>query len=128
MGYMARGARVPLSKAVSVIWVDVPSITGVTAYSSFVADYVLQNRRSMGVRFNDLTTMPVIVSPSISDEVKQWVSEASPSYSNMWDRTTFPVLVDMTSQSVSYYTETPFRHRISYPELRAFSNKWFGFS
>ncbi len=127
MGFMMGGARVPLSTVVSVIYVDAPSANGVSAYSSFVAKYAVENRRSLGVRFNGLRTIPVMVSPSIRDDVKQWVSETPPSYSNMWDRTAFSVVIDVSSHSISYYTKTPFRHGFSYPELRDFSDKWFSF-
>lgn len=125
-GY-THGAAIPSSKVISAISVDSPSISGVSAYSSFVEKYALENRRSLAIGRKDLTTLPVMVSSGISDELKRWISETSPPYSIMWDRTIFPVLVDMSSRSVIYDEGTPFRHMTFYPELRTACKKWFNF-
>lgn len=122
-----RGARIPLSKVVSVISVDSPSTGGVSAYSSFVEKYALENKTSLSIHNRDLTTLPVVVSSGVTDGLKEWISETAPSYNMMWDRTVFPVLVDMSSRSVIYYKQTPFQHMHTYPDLRNLSDKWFEF-
>ena len=126
-GYTSRGAEIPASKVVSVIEADTPSVNGVSAYSSFMSMYVLDNLGPLAVRYNDLTTLPVMVSSSTPDNVKKWLNEALPDYSIIYDRTIFPVLVDIEARTVTYSKQTPFEHRTSYPELRSFSDKWFGF-
>lgn len=126
-GYTSRGAEITASKVVSVIAVDSPSANGVSAYSSFAGKFVLANLGQLAVRDTDLTTLPVMVSLSVPDDVKNWLYQALPDYSIMYDRTIFPVLVDMATRSISYSKQTPFEHRTYYPELRSFSEKWFGF-
>ncbi len=126
-GYTSRGASAPWSNVVAITSSGVLSPEGTRGFSSFVAKYALENRKSLGVRRNDLTTIAVCVSTAFGDETKKWVSETAPAYGIMWDRAEFPVLLDLTSRAVVYYKQTPFHHMVLYPQLRAFSDKWFGF-
>ncbi len=125
-GTLKMGAKVPWSNVVAVSSIEAPSPDAVRDYSSFVAKYALENRKSLGAHRNDLTTIAVIVSSSFRDDTKQWVRESSPSYSLMWDRVEFPVLVEFGSREITYYAKTPFRNGNLYQSLRSFSDKWFG--
>src|SRR6266516_4464071 len=68
-----------------------------------------------------------MVSENFGDDTKQWVSETSPSFSEMWARTEFPVLVELSSRQITYYRKTPFRKYGLYQNLQKLSDKWFGF-
>lgn len=125
-GYTARGASAPWSNVVAVTSSVVPSPESTLGFSSFVAKYALENRKLLGLRRNDLTTIAVCISSAIGEETKKWLSETAPEYGIMWDRAEFPVLVDLISRTIIYYAKTPFHHMRLYPQLRAYSDKWFG--
>lgn len=126
-GYTMRGAGAPWSNVVAVSTSVALSPGNISGFSSFVAKYALENRKSLGFRRNDLTSIAVCVSSTVGDEIRKWVSETEPAYGIMWDRAEFPVLLDLANHAVIYYKNTPFRHIRLYPQLRAFSDKWFGF-
>ena len=120
---------------IKILWTDIIAVSSVEVrspddargYSSFVAKYALENRHTLGARRNGLSTIAVMVSESFGDDTKQWVSETSPSFSEMWARTEFPVLVELSSRQITCYRKTPFRKYGLYQNLQKLSDKWFGF-
>src|SRR5438094_10454667 len=72
------GTSIPWSEVVAVSLMEIRCPDDARNYSSFLAKYVLKNRHSLHTRWNDLTTVAVIVSSSFGNDTKQWVFETTP--------------------------------------------------
>lgn len=125
------GAVVSYADVVALCSSSIQDPDGIRLYSSTVARYVLDNRHALGVRRNSFATIAGIVAPNFPDSTKQWVSETSPKYSSWWDRAEFPVLIELDSRQITYFTGSPSWHYVSpnslYRILRTNCDKWLGF-
>jgi len=122
------GTSIPWSEVVAVSLMEIRCPDDARNYSSFLAKYVLKNRHSLHTRWNDLTTVAVIVSSSFGNDTKQWVFETTPEYSEMWARAEFPVLVDLGNREIIYPRKGSPGNGPLFENLRYLSDEWFGFS
>ena len=111
--------------AVIVTTMDTPTLDKVEEFSAFAMKYAVDNKRQLGLGSGDTLNMySVIVSNSVSDEVKKGVSDTLPGGSSMHGRTTLPVLVAIDEQRTYYYTKTPIRGGLRYRNLRNFADAY----
>jgi len=111
--------------AVIVTTMDTPTLDKVEEFSAFAMKYAVDNKSQLGLGSGDTLNMySVIVSNSISDEVKKGVSETLPGGNSMHGRTTLPVLVAIDEQRTYYYTKTPIRGGLRYRNLRNFADAY----
>ncbi len=128
-GSTARGAQVPWSNVVAVISINDPSPNDVASYSAWVMKFALANRGSLNVRRNSLSTIAVILCSGPREDTKQWLSQSLPSYSLMWGRAEFPVLVGLDNREVFYCKRIESGAGIPrlYQALQNHADEWFGF-
>jgi len=111
--------------AVIVTTMDTPTLDKVKEFSAIAMKYAVDNKSQLGLGSGDtLNLFSVIVSRSLSDEVKKAVSETRPGGSSMHGRTTLPVLVAIGEQRTYYYTKTPIRGGLRYRSLRNFADTY----
>lgn len=101
-------------------------------FSSFVMDYSIENRATLHegrpqVSQYGVTTLVAIVSDSFNEQVKSWIEQTRPPHGIMKGRTEFPVLVELGTKQIHYYTKTPFNAGLLYRKLRHMSDKYLGF-
>ncbi len=111
--------------AVIVSTIDAPTLGKIEEFSAFAMKYAVDNKSKLGLGSGDtLNLYSVIVSNSLSDEVKKGVSDTRPKGSSMHGRTTLPVLIAMDEQQTYYYTKTPISGGLRYRTLRNFADEY----
>jgi len=121
------GTPIAFSEAVAVSSVQVLGPDDVRNYSSFVAKYALENH-SLHAHWTGLSTVAAVVSPSFGDDAKEWVSETTPEFSNLfWARAQFPVLVELDNREIIYPKRGPRNQGPLFENLRYLADEWFGF-
>jgi hypothetical protein len=111
--------------AVIVTTMDNPALDKVREFSALAMKYAVDNKSQLGLGSGDtLNLFPVIVSTSLSNEVKKEISDDQPEGSSMHGRTTLSILVAIYEQRTYYYTKTPIRGGLRYRSLRNFADAY----
>lgn len=118
---------IPWSTFIAVSRVNIPDAEGARVFTSFVAQYAVDNRSSFGGYRMDMKTMAVMVSSTFSQDIKKWVSETRPESNMIKDRFGFPVLLELNTKEIVCFRKTPFRAGLLYRQLRKLSEEWFSF-
>jgi hypothetical protein len=110
---------------VIVTTMDNPALDKVREFSTLAMKYAVDNKSQLGLGSGDtLNLFPVIVSSSLSSEVKKEVSDNQPAGSSMHGRTTLSIIVAIDEQRTYYYTKTPIRGGLRYRSLRNFADAY----